>query len=108
MNGFSDILIEDIWNKASIVEGYLPEKWRKDFAGAWIQRDEYGRSSEYGWDICHLVPIDRGGTDDLANLLPIHWQNHHSKDKDYPVFKTAVTASQDKNINEERIWKISD
>lgn len=46
------------------------------------------------------------GGDDIGNLRPIHWENHRMKSNRYPVFRTAVTSSGEKNIHEERIWKI--
>lgn len=98
--------VDEIWAKASVVTGYSPDRWRKDFAGAWIQRDQFGLSSEYGWDVCHLIPVSHGGTNDLDNLCAIHWENHRRKSNQFPVFKTAVTAEGDKNIHEERIWRI--
>jgi len=106
MNGTKELLIESVWNKAKQVPGYSPDKWRQDFAGAWLLRDQFGLSSEFGWDICHLVPASQGGTDDIGNLYAIHWENHRMKSNRYPVFRTAVTASGEKNIHEERIWKI--
>ncbi len=98
--------IIEVWGRAIAVGGYSPDKWRKDFAGAWIQRDQFGLSSEYGWDICHLTPASHGGTDDIDNLCAIQWENHRRKSNHYPVFKTVVTAEGDKNIHEERIWRI--
>lgn len=106
MASVSERILNEIWEKAASEDGYSPDKWRKDFAGAWIQRDQYGLSSEYGWDVCHLVPAANGGGDEIGNLLPIHWENHRMKSNRYPVFRTAVTSSGEKNIHEERIWKI--
>ena len=36
---YGDKTIEAIWQSAKPVEGYNPNIWRKDFAGAWIRRD---------------------------------------------------------------------
>ena len=98
--------VDEIWEKASVVGGYSPDKWRKDFAGAWIQRDQFGLSSDYGWDICQMTPASQGGKSDIDNLFPIHWENHRFKSIHFPVFKTAVTSDGEKNIHEERIWRI--
>lgn len=69
-------LIWSVWSKAEIFGGNDPVFWRKDECGAWIFRSHYDRQdSEYGWVIDHITPISDGGTDDLANLRPLHYQN---------------------------------
>lgn len=98
--------IEEIWGKATEVPGYDSSRWRQDFAGAWIQRDQYGLPTEFGWEIFNLIPASQGGTNEVDNLYPIHRQNNLRRSNEYPVFKTAVTAKGDKNISEERIWRI--
>lgn len=40
----SKSIIDQIWLKATAVDGFNSDKWRKDFAGAWIQRDQFGLS----------------------------------------------------------------
>ena len=53
---------------------------RKDKYGAVIHFKEYGnRGSEFGWEIDHIVPIVKGGGDELSNLQPLHWKNNASK-----------------------------
>jgi 5-methylcytosine-specific restriction endonuclease McrA len=53
---------------------------RKDVAGAWMLRDAYGdRNHNEGWEIDHIVPIDRGGRDVLENMQPMHWKNNAYK-----------------------------
>lgn len=100
-------LIEVIWQKAAIVEGYDSNKWRQDFAGAWILRNQFGIRSEFGWGIDHLVPRSLGGSDDPSNLIPIHWRNNVSKSNNYPVFTSIVSSDGNKNIENKQSWKIS-
>ncbi|KUG25132.1 hypothetical protein ASZ90_005048 [hydrocarbon metagenome] len=33
----------------------------------------------YGWEIDHIIPLSLGGTDDIANLQPLHWENNRKK-----------------------------
>ncbi|MCQ2217143.1 MAG: hypothetical protein MJZ33_01505 [Paludibacteraceae bacterium] len=44
---FPDQVINAVWNKATAVDGYDSNIWRKDFA--WIRRDHYG----IRWFISH-------------------------------------------------------
>jgi hypothetical protein len=47
---FTDDKIDAIWNNAD--NPNCKDKgteWRKDPCGAWINRKEYGKESDYGW-----------------------------------------------------------
>ena len=106
MSYFSDIYIDLVWDKARVIEGYDPTKWRQDFAGAWIQKDQYGIQSPLGWEIDHMVPRSHGGGDDLVNLFPIHWRNNESKGDKTPIFDTAISSEGNKNIERKQTWTI--
>lgn len=84
--------IAQVWNKAQAVSGNDPAVYRKDACGAWIARSQYGRTTEYGWEIDHMKPVAKGGTDDLANLQPLHWKNNRHKGDSYPNWSCAVAA----------------
>jgi hypothetical protein len=47
-----------------------------------------------------------GGSDDVSNLLPLHWKNNVAKSNRYPEFKTVVTSIGNKNIEKERSWTV--
>ncbi|TBR12384.1 MAG: HNH endonuclease [Candidatus Nitrosotenuis sp.] len=72
---FSEEIVWQVWSK-----GYPSSNdqmlWRKDECGAWIFRGDYGkRDAEYGWEIDHITQASDGGTDDISNLRPLHWEN---------------------------------
>jgi 5-methylcytosine-specific restriction endonuclease McrA len=73
----TEYLIQQVWEKGRIIPGYDSNVWRKDQCSAWIGRKYYGdRNSQYGWEIHHIVPVDRGGSDYIWNLIPLQWENN--------------------------------
>lgn len=104
----TDIQLQTVWNKARIVEGYDSSHFRKDACGAWIQRSEYGNhSSQYGWEIDHVLPRLLGGDDDEINLRPMQWQNNLSKADDFPYYYSAVIANERTNEKKEAQFQVN-
>ena len=102
-----DELIEKVWSHATPVDDRNPDIWRKDFAGAWIRRDQYGVSCKYGWVVDHIQPKSSGGGDSLDNLQALHWRNNMSKGNNYSEVETCVTSDGNDNIYMVRRWRLS-
>lgn len=97
--------IERVWEKAFIQEGNNPNNFRKDYAGAWIKRDQYGnRQSPYGWEIDHIRPLSDDGTYELDNLVPLHWKNNDYKSDNFPEWQTVMSSEGIKNVNKVKSW----
>jgi len=81
---FDEATLRAVWRKADLVEMMHPDIWRYDTRVKLMKFSEYGNTeSKYGWEVDHIKPVSKGGTDDLDNLQPLHWENNRRKG-DYP------------------------
>ena len=93
-SSFTEATVQAVWNKGKIVPGENPNLVRRDMCGALMWRNEYGNTnSRYGWEIDHMQPKSKGGSDALSNLQPLQWQNNRSKGNNFPRFSCAVKAA---------------
>lgn len=87
---FDEATIEAVWQKGISEPGL--STFRKDICGASMQRNKYGITEKYGWEIDHIKPVAEGGTDDLSNLQPMHWENNRHKGDNYPNWECKVKS----------------
>ncbi len=87
--------IDAVWQKGQVIQGHDPDALRQDACDTWIAYPEFGNTMENnaGWEIDHIQPVSKDGTDDLSNLQPLQWENNRKKDDDWPVWNCAKIAS---------------
>ena len=108
--------IQYVWNRATIVEGFVKSRFRKDACGAWIMRDKYGdNDSLYGWEIDHIVPqilleekgYSQADIDNYDNLRALQHENNASKGDDYPSYTAMVTSEGAENVNVTKFLEVN-
>lgn len=97
--------IESTWSLAIPVEGFSPDQIRRDYAGAYIMKDHYGdRTSKFGWEIDHIVPLSKNGLYEINNYAPLQWENNVIKDENFPFWQTKVKFEENTNIEFFQDW----
>lgn len=87
--GYDRETVDFVWRLAQEIPGNDPALWRKDEAGAWIHRLDYGRRhSEFGWEILDPNAGSPGGA--MLSLRPLQWQNY--LDRVFSETQSRVTA----------------
>lgn len=81
---FNGLTIAYVWGRAIEVPGLDRRLYRKDRCGSLMKRDEYGQSTPMGWEIDHVKPLSKGGSNKLGNLQALHQENNRRKGDSWP------------------------
>ncbi len=72
-------IIDKVWNKAKPIQDKSKDLYRKDPYGNTMYRKSHGKSSPMGWDVDHIKPESRGGSDKINNLQALNFSINRSK-----------------------------
>lgn len=86
---YTETVLRQVWNKASTIPGEDRDYKRKDQCGATILWNQYGTSGNHGWEVDHIKPKSKGGSNQLYNLQPLHHENNAAKSNNYPKWSCA-------------------
>jgi hypothetical protein len=79
-----------VWKKGRTDVRYNSSTWRMDSYGRWMKFEDYGTTGQFGWELDHIMPVARGGKDELANLQPLHWESNRAKSDSLPPALAAL------------------
>lgn len=77
--------IEHVWGKANPVRGKNPNQYRRDTKGNVIYKSAYGRNSPMGWQVDHIKPASKGGSDSRRNLQALQTAANRRKSDKMPA-----------------------
>ena len=70
---------EAAWDNAKKIRGKDPSKYRQDPYGNPMYKSSYGKDSEMGWNVDHIKPKSKGGSDATRNLQALNTSINKSK-----------------------------
>lgn len=106
-----------VWEKASIIEGLDPAVWRNDALGKKIMFSMLkSPTSQWAWNLDHIIPQSRGGSDYICNLQPLNrrdnigFSNKLSRDKvgyDKRTHFTSILLKLKQNTSKQQKLKLN-
>lgn len=70
--------VDRVFETAKVHNNLNPNKYREDPSGKIINRDNYGTSKKGGWEIDHIKPQSKGGSDYINNLQALNTHDNRA------------------------------
>lgn len=70
---------DKVWSLADKVSNKDPSLYRKDPYGNVMYKHSHGKATSMGWDVDHIKPQSRGGSDFINNLQALNTSINRSK-----------------------------
>ena len=68
-----------LWDNAKKIRGKNPDLYRQDPQGNTMYKPSYGKTSKMGWELDHIKPESKGGSDATVNLQALKTKTNRKK-----------------------------
>ena len=85
---------QHVWEKARRVKGKNPNLYRRDAQGNLIYKPAYNRDSPMGWQVDHIWPRSKGGSDARRNLQALQTGANKRKSNKTPIRAKASSRKR--------------